>query len=340
MLDSTHSTSAETHQPHAASRRDCLGWGLLSMTAGLPGLAQAAPTSPAKAAELPTSWPGTLAALSPVTLPDSHRMELRLGGQNRRIDILLPPGPAPADGYPVLYVLDGNALAAPLAALVRTRAARPDGASTGPVVVGLGYAVDGPYDLHAREQDDTLPLPDAPLPQRTSDPDTFLDVIASLQAWLRRQLPIDPRRQTLFGHSYGGLLTLHALFTRPQMFQNWVAASPSIWWGDGAILTERDRFLQQARPAGSAPARLLVTSGSLEEGHARPAPPNADPARAALRAARQRQRQPVTQARELVQSLQAHSDVQAEFLLLEGEDHGSAQWPAMAQALRWAMRTA
>lgn len=77
--------------------------------------------------------------------------------------------------------------------------------------------------------------------------------------------------EVLVGHSYGGLCTLHALFSRATPFQTFVAISPSIWWNDKFILSERDQFLEgsveetsdqsqrQAKPS------LFLSYGSLEQ---------------------------------------------------------------------------
>lgn len=53
---------------------------------------------------------------------------------------------------------------------------------------------------------------------------------------ISRRYTVDSRCQTLFGHSLGGLFVLFALFTRSQLFTNFLACSPSIWWNDHEIL--------------------------------------------------------------------------------------------------------
>ncbi|WP_323118067.1 alpha/beta hydrolase [Burkholderia alba] len=295
------------------------------LLAGLGGVlsACAAPMrTRASSADLPA-----LASAAPVRIPASRQFDVTLAGQRRRIFVALPPDPAPPGGHPVLYALDGNALFPLLAPLARQRAARPDDVRiAAPAVIGLGYATDDPYDMAARADDYTLaPLPGASADAGGTGADRFLDFLEhDVQPWLARQFPVASQRQTLFGHSYGGLLTLYALFTRPHLFQRYVAASPSIWWGDRAILPLRDRFVQQHTPL-PIPASLLVTAGSLEEGV-----PNRDPERAR----RQQARKQISSARDLVRSLQHVPDLQAQFRLLDGEDHGSVVPPSAALAVR------
>ena len=90
--------------------------------------------------------------------------------------------------------------------------------------------------------------------------DAFLAFIATdVKPLIESELAIDRGRQALFGHSFGGLFVLHVLFTRPESFQSYVAASPSITWGEPAITAAEARFT--ADPA-HGPIRLLATAGS------------------------------------------------------------------------------
>lgn len=63
------------------------------------------------------------------------------------------------------------------------------------------------------------------------------------------------------GHSFGGLLGVHALLTRPGLFRAAVAASPSLGW-DASLMLREARALKEG-PA-PAPRALYVTLGGLE----------------------------------------------------------------------------
>lgn len=277
--------------------------------------------APACAADAP-AWPG-LDAASPVFVPDSRQFDVTIAGRTRRLFVTLPAERSGSAPHPVLTVLDGNALFPLAAQLTRNRRARPDGTRDAEaVVIGIGYPVDGPYDMAARADDYTL----APLPNgRGVVADRFLDFIEhDLQPWLARQLPVDPERQTLFGHSYGGLLTLYAMLTRAHLFRRYVAASPSIWWGERALLPYADRFAAQTAPL-AWPLRVLVTAGSLEEGA-----PNPD----AERMRRQQARKQVSSARDFVARVGGRPGLDAAFRLIDGEDHGGVVLPSLALASR------
>lgn len=299
------------NDPLFASRRRVLR---TAVAACLPALGLPAPAW----AEVRMSSLPALGGLPPVSLPRTRYLDVTLGGRARRIFLAIPEGAAPSGGHPVLWALDGNTAFPLLASLLQQRAARPDDVRGGlPVIVAVGQQGDGGYDQAARTDDYTLPGASG------GQADRFLDLLQTdLRPWLARELPLDPDRHTLFGHSFGGLFTLYAMFSRPGLFQRHVAASPSIWWGDRAILPYRDAYLK--RPAREAKQQLLITAGSLEE-------PGTPPANERQR--RQLERRQVSSAREMVQSLSALPGLRAEFKLFDGEDHGSVVLPSAMQAL-------
>lgn len=62
--------------------------------------------------------------------------------------------------------------------------------------------------------------------------------------------------KVLIGHSLGGLLTVHALVSRPELFRAYMALSP--WFGpeDDALLTRIESILKE----GVSPSILLFTA--------------------------------------------------------------------------------
>ena len=87
----------------------------------------------------------------------------------------------------------------------------------------------------------------------------------------RKQAAIDPTREYLWGHSYGGLFTLHVLFTQPDAFARYIVGDPSTWWNDGLLLDEWKRF--DARQAAGKRVAMLV--GTKPRDPARPLPAGA-----------------------------------------------------------------
>ncbi|OYX83210.1 MAG: esterase, partial [Azorhizobium sp. 32-67-21] len=162
-------------------------------------------------------------------IPDTTVFDIapESGGPPWRIFLYRPPGEPPAQGWPVLYYLDANAVAGTAADIMRVQAAWPLGTGIEwGVMVGIGYPVDGAYDSVRRSWDmgpppgETYPphTPGGP-DVRTGGADAFLAFIEEeLKPEIARRLAVDPARQAILGHSFGGLFVLHALFRRPQAF--------------------------------------------------------------------------------------------------------------------------
>ena len=296
--------------PSRTTRRRVLGAGL-----ALGGLALA----PARAS---TDW-------QPATLQQARQREIvsALTGGRYRIFVSVPDGPAPAAGHPVLYALDGNATFPGLSQMARMIGwqAKATG-QVQPVVVGIGYASDRDYDP-ARGRDYTPPGGTA---ANEGGAERFLDFIEQeLKPLIRAMVPVDPARQALFGHSYGGLCVLHALFTRPASFQTYLAASPSIWYGDRLVLRSVGPFHQRVATLADKPA-LMLTVGELEQPASKPGGPGSLNPHAA-------KRRMVEEAGELATRLRAMPGVlsRVQFHLLAHENHGSAMFPAMARGLEF-----
>jgi predicted alpha/beta superfamily hydrolase len=201
--------------------------------------------------------------LPPYTLPNSAVFEVPGGaGESYRVSVAWPDGTPPASGWPVLYVLDGEDNFA-IAALTARRLARA-GARSG-VDAGVIVGVDAGA-LPRRVRDYTPATPGWTIPAGrpasglpTGGGEAFLNLLSQrVQPAVRARWHVDPARETLAGHSFGGLLALHAAVTRPAMFDRVVAVSPSTWFGDGLLL----------RGAGSAPQPALALIAEGEGGEA------------------------------------------------------------------------
>ncbi|MCK9512349.1 MAG: alpha/beta hydrolase-fold protein [Pigmentiphaga sp.] len=215
-------------------------------------------------------------------LPSEHYVFQRLSlesadGQRRyRIDIGTPRRPPPPAGYPALYMLDGNAALHTLQPQDLATLAAGDP----PVLIGIGYDVPGRHDVLARAFDYTPPVirdgqPDPNVEERGrpgGGADIFLDLFEQrIRPEVLARAAIDPRRQTLWGHSYGGLLALHTLMTRPALFQRYVAGDPSMGWHDGVLLRTADGF--RAEQAPGVTVRILVGGSQPRRAPGTPPPP-------------------------------------------------------------------
>lgn len=91
--------------------------------------------------------------------------------------------------------------------------------------------------------------------------DKFLDFIqCKLKPFVKsKALPgIEVCEETLWGHSYGGLFALHALFTRADIFDVYVAVSASVEWNAAFILSEEANFRTEEQVEGSRKKKQLA----------------------------------------------------------------------------------
>ncbi|MBS0916062.1 alpha/beta hydrolase [Providencia rettgeri] len=156
---------------------------------------------------------------------------------------------------PILYMLDGNGLY-PKAV---NRAVEKLPADKLPIIIGIGYPIDEAFPKAWRTYDYTPPVAGDEFKQGGGSPALYQFLTDTIRPWAEKQFPIDKSKQTLFGHSFGGLFTLMAYQQQPDDFQFYVSASPSLWWGKGSMV---DLAKLTAKQAVSP---LFVTLGGLEE---------------------------------------------------------------------------
>ncbi len=72
------------------------------------------------------------------------------------------------------------------------------------------------------------------------------------------------RQQALWGHSLAGLFVLHALYAGDGWFTDFVAASPSLCWGQCALLGEPERCFLARGLRGAARLWLWLCLGGAE----------------------------------------------------------------------------
>ncbi|GGF70377.1 esterase [Azorhizobium oxalatiphilum] len=261
----------------------------------------------------------------------------RAGGPAWRIFLRIPTSEMPKDGWPTLYMLDGNAVIGTAVDAVRVQAAYP--LATGvreAALIAIGYPTDDAYD-GVRRSWDLGPPPGASYPPFTPDgpevktggADAFLAFIEEeLKPEIARRLTVDPKRQAIFGHSFGGLFVLHMLFNRPDAFANWIAISPAIWWEDAVVKKGMAGFAANPRPA-----RVLLAAAEYEQTLA---PFQEHQSDREARLARLTVSRGLDDTHEMAAWLAALPGVHAECVVFEGETHMSVLPVAVNRTVRFA----
>lgn len=171
------------------------------------------------------------------------------------------------------YVLDGNALAQTATEAFRKR--RPvDFGQPDTIIVSIGYPnlqQDSPYS-DGRYYDYQMPFCDTCPPQQNapgvpSGGDTFITFLDTvLRPWIHDYFPNTTfHRDGLYGHSFGGLFVLYALFTRPDLFDVFLSASPYILWNNEYLLTQNSPLLSARLSNGTTEPALQLSYGALEQ---------------------------------------------------------------------------
>jgi predicted alpha/beta superfamily hydrolase len=230
----------------------------LAISLAMPAIAAPGQTA---APEAPAAQGYTMPATAVWDITAEH-------GDVYRIFVSFPKGEPPEGGYPVLYVLDGNALFASFAETRRMLEWTPGDKA---IVVGVGYPTDMAYDVRRINDFTGAPTMSGAYAkfakERSGGWNRFLDFLTGqLRTEISKRYKTNPDRQSLFGHSLGGLFALHTLYTRPGAFHAIIAASPSIFWHEQLTLKEERDFAARLQ-AGKVPkvSRLLVVAGDREE---------------------------------------------------------------------------
>lgn len=169
------------------------------------------------------------------------------------------------DIYPVFFLLDANVYFELTVKGIERLKLRNK--IKEPIVVGIGYGNFSEADS-LRDRDYTYPVA---LPRDSfrlsGGAGNFLAFIETeLNPWLDKNYRTDSGNKTLMGHSLGGYFTLFALQKQLRdqtpLFKNYVAASPSLLYGDTFLLSKfRDLHLNER---SGAKLHLLLSRGALE----------------------------------------------------------------------------
>lgn len=197
----------------------------------------------------------TTVAETPIVIGTSYALPSATYGGTREINVWLPPGYAESgQTYPVLYLLDGGTTfqdfhhVSGLAQLGTV-----NGTTRDVIVVGIA-SVDRRNEL-------ALPTEDADLIARyptQGESERFRRfIVAEVQPFIEGRLRTSGEN-ALMGESLAGLFVVETFLKEPQMFDAFVAVSPSLWWDGGRLAQQSGAHL---RDHSNDPRTLILTLG-------------------------------------------------------------------------------
>ncbi|MEZ4993547.1 MAG: alpha/beta hydrolase-fold protein [Saprospiraceae bacterium] len=226
----------------------------------------------------------------------------------------LPQGYDQNQIYPALYLLDAQ-WAFPKAVRAATNLQKSKKFPPF-ILIGIGYPKlyrENGYIRH-RVRDLTFPAdvagdPEYELSGRADQFTAFLhqELIPTIEA----RYSIDTKNRTLLGHSLGGYYALYNLLRFPDTpFQNFIAASASLWWGDGFLFGLEEKWKLEGR---SVPPRPLITAGEKEGA------------------------EQVTESERMVHHLQKwrHIGLETRYRLYKGARHRASAIASLVDGARW-----
>ncbi len=167
--------------------------------------------------------------------------------------------------YPILYLLDGNAFFDPISSSVQ-QLYKKNQLRIDPIVVGIGY--ENAYVMDSlRDRDYTFPkaLPEDSFRLSGGGEKFYQFIKTAVKQHIEQNYRADTTNRTIMGHSLGGYFVLYALLQNLKgdgFFNNYVAASPSIWYSNYYLKNQFQGISNKNRTSGLP--NLFITIGTLE----------------------------------------------------------------------------
>ena len=194
------------------------------------------------------------------------------GERHYKVWTAIPNAAPPAEGYPILYALDGNAVMDRVSDSLLAQLTQ----KTPPVIVAVGYQTTLPFDQNARAYDYQPTVKENSADsgrdsRKSGGSEAFRQLLQNtIVENVERGMKIDPRRRAIWGHSYGGLFIIDSWLASSR-FRIYFSASPSLGRGNASLLdkmaeAKADAFSQKSLYLmEGAVATQRVSSAGAEE---------------------------------------------------------------------------
>jgi predicted alpha/beta superfamily hydrolase len=146
----------------------------------------------------------------------------------------------------------------------------------------------------------------------SGDGDKFLRFIHDeLIPFIEIQYRVKKSERAISGSTYGALLALYTLFNKPEMFNGYIAISPTFYWDNKVIFKYEQEYFKRST---DLPVKLFLSAGSLDNQDA--------------------YIQPLNHFIQIMNS-RGYSGLELKSMILEDETHYSSYGNAFTKGLKW-----
>lgn len=184
-----------------------------------------------------------------------HTLDSEALGESRTLNIYLPPSYAAdtVDSYPVIYLLDGSAHedyphVAGLMQFLQLYRLIPESILVG--IANVDRYRDFSYPSSDPEDDKYVPT--------NGGAAAFTQFVAEeLQPYVEQNLK-GTGPKTIIGQSMGGLYASAVLMKQPELFDDYIIVSPSLWWDKQSMVNTAEAYFRTNKALSK---RIYVTMG-------------------------------------------------------------------------------
>ncbi len=198
--------------------------------------------------------------------------------EQRTINIYLPDGyqADTAKNFPVIYQLDGSANEDFIHTVGNVQFLTMIGYMPPTIVVGIGnvnrkrdFTFPATNNANRKQQADSFIayLEKQLAPIAGGSPKFIAFIEKELQPYINSHYKTGGAT-TLIGQSLGGLLAAEILLKKPEMFDNYIVVSPSLWWDGESLLAAAPQLLKTTYRNKKQLYITVGTEGNVMEGDA------------------------------------------------------------------------
>ncbi|WP_422361007.1 alpha/beta hydrolase-fold protein [Reichenbachiella sp.] len=153
--------------------------------------------------------------------------------------------------YPVLYLLDGSAHFHSVSGMINQLSTKNGNMIVPEMVVVAILNTNRSRDLTPSHVEVDTYTGDS-IQYDSGGGTAFLDFIEKeLIPYIEKKYPVTSYR-TFVGHSFGGLSVINALISKPDLFNNYIAIDPSLWWDNQTFMRTADSVLSSRSYTGKS----------------------------------------------------------------------------------------